>query len=335
MVDCAEVLDTQPTELDLETADELQLYKGREQSLIKHGFLSLYLQAAAFKTLQSRSNTFNYVDAFAGPWNVRDGDYSDSSFDQAIKMLEGVRATLGRNGLAGLKIRFCLCERNRAALNKLRAYAEQNKRYEIHIFEGRFEDNLDAIAKAIPDGFTFTFIDPTGWDIRNQAVFKFLRERGGDFLINFMADHINRHAGFEQVSKSFERFLDDPEWKERYSQLPEFMSGEERILALLIRKMKELRVAKFMPHFSILVPTKNRVKMRLVLGTNVPAGVEVFRDVQAKAELKQFGVRRNIVEEKTRQTSLFSNDFLAHESMEFGGKTNLKLAESKMLELLK
>ena len=82
---------------------ELERYHGREQSYIKHSFLTEYLKVAGYKTLQGRSPTFNFVDAFAGPWNVTDEDnYSDASFDQALRTLESVRASLGRSGVAGL-----------------------------------------------------------------------------------------------------------------------------------------------------------------------------------------------------------------------------------------
>ncbi|QNP42878.1 hypothetical protein H9L15_12585 [Sphingomonas daechungensis] len=47
-------------------AAQLEQYQGREQSFIKHEFLTQYLQTAAYKTLQGRSSTFNFVDAFAG-----------------------------------------------------------------------------------------------------------------------------------------------------------------------------------------------------------------------------------------------------------------------------
>ena len=67
----------------------VEQYRGREQSFIKHEFLTQYLQAAAFKTLQGRSRTFNFVDAFAGPWEVSDtGDLSDTSFAQALNTVQ-------------------------------------------------------------------------------------------------------------------------------------------------------------------------------------------------------------------------------------------------------
>lgn len=84
----------------LNMAADLDLYRDREQSFIKHQFLTKYLQSAAYKTLQGHSPTFNFVDAFAGPWKVSDvAMYSDASFDQAINTLEAVRADLGRRGL--------------------------------------------------------------------------------------------------------------------------------------------------------------------------------------------------------------------------------------------
>ena len=136
-------------------AVELDRYLGREQSYIKHLFLTQYLQAAGYKTLQGRSRTFNFVDAFAGPWHVSDdANYSDASFDQALRTLEAVRANLGRSGVAGLKIRFCFCERRTRSVEELRRYAEQKGNFEIHIFHGSFEDHLDRIASVCRDGFT-------------------------------------------------------------------------------------------------------------------------------------------------------------------------------------
>ena len=185
-------------------------YRDREQSYIKHLFLTEYLREAAFKILQSRSPIFNFVDAFAGPWQVSDDDnYTDASFNQALHTLETVRGFLTGRGLKGLRIRFCFCEKRPEAVERLRAYAKRHSEFEIRIFEGKFEDNLNAISSAIAGGFTFTFIDPTGWDISNTEVFRFLKEQKGEFLLNFMADHINRHADYHKVVDSFGRFLAD------------------------------------------------------------------------------------------------------------------------------
>lgn len=318
---------------------DVELYKGREQSLIKHQFLVQYLQFAAFKTLQSVSPVFNYVDAFAGPWNINDSaEFSDTSFDLAIRMLEEVRAKLGASGLAGLKIRFCLCEKRKESVALLRQYAAMKSRFEIHVFEGEFEENLDAISSRIPDGFTLTFIDPTGWKIKNSKVFTFLKERRGDFLLNFMPDHINRHAEYAQVTASFGNFLANPDWANEYAALPFEWSAEECVLHLLKKKMKDLGVARHVPDFSILVPRKDRIKMRLVLGTNSIKGLQVFRDVQSKAEKSQTIIRNKIRDESTRQNSLFDDASRAQSHLDqdgVGGKLSRQMATSLILDLLK
>ena len=288
---------------------ELDRYHGREQSFIKHLFLTQYLQAAGYKTLQGRSSVFNFVDAFAGPWRVSDeANYSDASFDQAFRTLESVRANLGRSGVAGLKIRFCLCEKRADAVAELRRYAEQKGSLEIHVFHGSFEDSLDQIAGACRDGFTFTFIDPTGWNIRSEPVLEFLREQNGEFLLNFMAEHVNRHAEFPKVAASFGRFLADPGWEADFNALPPDWSNEKRIMHLLKSRMKATRAATYLPDFAIHKPRENRVKMRLVLGTHSAKGLEVFRDVQEKVERTEIEMRNQLHDPSGQHLSLFSED---------------------------
>lgn len=289
-------------------AADLDHYQGREQSYIKHLFLTQYLEAAAYKVLQGRSPTFNFVDAFAGPWRVSNENYSDASFDQALRTLEAVRVDLERNGVTGLKIRFCFCERRASAVARLRDYAASHGQFEIHVFHGSFEDHLDEISAVCADGFTFTFIDPTGWNIRSEPVLDFLRDRNGEFLLNFMAEHVNRHAEYEQVSESFGRFLADPSWTEDFNALPDDWSNERRVLHLLRRKIKEKGAATFLPDMPILKPREERVKMRLVLGTHSERGLEVFRDVQSKVERSEIETRNRLRNEGHAQVSLFADD---------------------------
>ena len=319
------------------TAD-LELYRDREQSFIKHQFLTKYLQAAAYKTLQGHSQTFNFVDAFAGPWKVSDeAKYSDASFDQAINTLEAVRADLGKNGIAGLKVRFCFCEQRPDAVARLREYAATKSRFEIHIFEGAFEDNLDGIAAKLPDGFTFTFIDPTGWNIRNEEVFRFLCDQGGEFMLNFMSDHINRHAEYDEVAGSFGRFLADAQWAEEFSNLPSEWGNERKMLHLMKEAMRTHKVATYVPDFSIMVPKKERVKMRLILGTHSPKGLEVFRDVQEKVEKQEMEMRHNLREGDNPQVSLFSAEDVAafqQEQKGVGCKANRDSAEAVIVDFL-
>ena len=299
---------------------ELDRYLGREQSYIKHLFLTQYLQAAAYKTLQGHSLTFNFVDAFAGPWRVSDEEnYSDASFDQSLRTLEAVRANLGRSGIAGLKIRFCFCERRAQAVAKLRSYAEQKGRFEFHVFHGSFEDHLDNIAAACRDGFTFTFIDPTGWNIRSEPVLEFLRDQKGEFLLNFMAEHVNRHAEYPRVAASFGRFLADPDWEADFNTLPSHWGNERRVMYLLKEKMKATGAATYLPDVPIKKPREDRVKMRLVLGTHSAKGLEVFRDVQEKVERAENRTRHQIRGSIGQQDSLFSDDEVAAMQQDVAG----------------
>ena len=319
-------------------AADLDLYRDREQSFIKHQFLTKYLQAAAYKTLQGHSQTFNFVDAFAGPWKVSDdAKYSDASFDQAINTLEAVRADLGKRGIGGLKIRFCFCEQRPDAVARLRKYAATKGRLEIHIFQGVFEDNLDGIAAKLPDGFTFTFIDPTGWNIRNEEVFRYLRDQNGEFMLNFMSDHINRHAEYDEVAASFGRFLADAQWADEFARLPADLGNERKMLHLMKGAMRTHKVATYVPDFSIMVPKKERVKMRLILGTHSPKGLEVFRDVQEKVEKQEMEMRHNLREGDSPQVSLFSAKDVAafqQEQKGVGCKANRDRAEAVIIDFL-
>ena len=317
----------------------IEHYRDREQSFIKHKFLTQYLQVAAFKTLQVVSPVFNFVDAFAGPWKVSDNaDYADASFSQAIEMLEAVRVVLARDQSKKIKIRFCLCERDSNSAARLREYAQRKKQFEIHVFEGPFEENLSAIAEKIPNGFTFTFIDPTGWNIRSEEVFNFLRERKmGEFMLNFMSDHINRHAEYSKVVTSFGRFLADPDWEHEFSLLPADWSNERRVLHLLKKKMKVSKTATYTPDFEILVPRKDRTKMRLILGTHSEKGLEVFRDIQAKVDLEQTEMRRSLQTHGKLQVDMFTaaDDAVGLQFRDgVGGKVSRDSARLQALQIL-
>ncbi|NMG41797.1 three-Cys-motif partner protein TcmP [Chelativorans sp. ZYF759] len=283
-------------------------YQGREQSFIKHLFLNKYLESAAYKLFQGRSPVFNFVDAFAGPWRVSDTDkYSDASFSQAIETLDAVRRSLLDMRRPGLKVRFRFCERNPASVAKLQQFAAQKPEFDIQVFSGAFEDNLNGIRSACRDGFTFTFIDPTGWNVDSGKIFDFLRNLNGEFLFNFMAEEVNRHAGWDGVAESLGRFLADPAWKAAFEAMPEG-SNETKILQLLKARMKEARVATYLTDMAIRKPREDRIKMRLILGTHSGFGVEVFRSVQEKVEKEAVRTRHAIQTEESGQSQIFPEE---------------------------
>ena len=288
-------------------------YEGREQSYLKHLFLQKYLENAAYKLFQGRSPVFNFVDAFAGPWrNTDTKSQSDTSFALALTTLENVRCILEGIGQRDLKVRFRFCERNPESFTKLRTFATENSKFDIKVFSGAFEDNLGPIEDACRDisgSFTFTFIDPTGWDVDSGPIFAFLKALRGEVLFNFMSEHVNRHAGWEGVAASFGRFLADPGWRSAYETLPDG-PNEEKILKLLKTQMKGTEAATWLPDFAIRKPRENRIKMRLILGTHNAHGVEVFRTVQEKVEKEGFRVRQNIEGRESGKPSLSDGLFI-------------------------
>lgn len=233
--------------------------------------------------------------------------------------MEAVRRALAAKGVSGLRVRYRFCERDPASAAKLSRFAAERREFDIRVYQGSFEDNIDAVGAACRDGFTFTFIDPTGWNIRSERVFAFLRDLNGEFLFNFMAEDVNRHAGWEGVAPSFGRFLADPAWAEKFRSLPDGWSNEVKILVLLKRQMKETGTATYLPDMTILKPLEKRTKMRLVLGTHSVQGVEVFRTIQQKVEIEAMSARHRSAIERSGQPFLFPSNQLAEFEAERDG----------------
>lgn len=312
------------------------LYDGREQTYIKHLFLTQYLKDAAFKIFQGRSRVFNFVDGFAGPWETSTvGALEDTSFSQSIKVLTSVKNDLQSKGITGLKIRFYFCEKDSSAFAKLSEYARQQSDVEILLYPGRFEDNLDEIARAISGGFTFTFIDPTGFKVENAKIAGFLKTQRGEFLFNFMSEHINRYPDFEGVRAAYSALLADEGWRSRYDALPDTLKNEERILAILKEAFVDLKAAKYIADFGVMNPRKDRMQMRLVLGSNSDEAIELFRKTHRRVELSEIETRQSIA--AGNQVSLFSNEFLAEgyqKSHGFGSAGQKAYAEELIVRYL-
>ena len=256
--------------------------------------------------------------------------------------LENVRRILANLGQFNLRVRFRFCERDPVSFAKLQAFAEQKSDFDIKVFCGSFEDNLKQIhaqCSDIRDSFTFTFIDPTGWNVDSRPVFSFLKDLRGEVLFNFMTEHVNRHASWDGVAESVGRFLADPAWRPAFEARPE-ASNEEKILNLFKVKMREASAATFLPDIAIRKPRENRIKMRLILGTHNGHGVAVFRDVQAMVEKEAVRMRQNIQTVESGQPSLFSEDQIIEfeaqrdgvgcpANMDLGAETLLKIVAAK------
>jgi three-Cys-motif partner protein len=137
-------------------------YEGREQTEAKHRTLERYLKKLAYKVgLAQRGVTLNYIDAFAGPWESKTDDLSDTSPAIALKTLLDVREDLARR--TPISVRAFFVSPTMKGVQQLESLRTRFTDAEIEIVPSRFEDAVDAarqFARGGSNPFTFVFIDP-------------------------------------------------------------------------------------------------------------------------------------------------------------------------------
>ncbi len=169
---------------------DLEYYRGREQTYLKHFFLEKYLERVAYIIGFSQPK-FAYVDGFSGPWKSADEEFEDTSFRIALKKLRQVR-----NGLAPHRrypgIRCLFIERDVAAYEELRSVVNDRSDVTVRALHGEFEDLIPEILNFIGNSFSLVFIDPTGWKgFGLRKIEPLLRQTSGEVIVNFMFDHIS------------------------------------------------------------------------------------------------------------------------------------------------
>jgi three-Cys-motif partner protein len=175
------------------------LYEGREQTLAKHIILKGYLQALAFKILQSPHEVLTYVDGYSGPWRTQTESFSDTSFMIAINVLKDAQDSILKATGKRKTVRCLLIEKDAAAHRKLSSavsvHNDPGNKFFIETVHGEFEEATDRIVKCVGNSFALVFIDPTGWTgYAYDRIKSVLQHRQGEVLINFMYDHANRFA---------------------------------------------------------------------------------------------------------------------------------------------
>jgi three-Cys-motif partner protein len=200
--------------------DGAELYEDREQTLVKHEILKGYLERFAF-IVGSKWDTITYVDCFAGPWNVRSQNLSDSSFAIALEKLRLAREYhASRNRY--IKLRCFFLEKDPTAYKELEAFAKDVKDAVVKPLNAAFEDSISQITKFIHEGgqnsFPFIFIDPKGWNgIAIETIRPLLEIKPSEVLVNFMTDFIKRfiNSPDDQTQASFTRLLGSEQAKSR------------------------------------------------------------------------------------------------------------------------
>ncbi|MBL8622160.1 MAG: three-Cys-motif partner protein TcmP [Myxococcales bacterium] len=278
-------------------------YEGREQSAAKHEILRTYLQRLAYKVgLSSPGVTLNYVDAFAGPWQSKLADLSDTSPAIALRTLLDVQADL-RKHQRDVHVRAFFVSREAAGVSQLASLRERFPGADIVVVESEFEGALDRARRFLREGpnpFGFVFIDNTGWTgFGLRAITPLLREGRNEVLINFMTDYIKRFANEDDAlySASIDRLYGDASCRNEWRGLTG-AEREDQMLATYCRCVRNAGSYRHCISTVVLKPTEDRTYFHLVYGTNSDEGLVTFRDVEKRGIEFQ---RRERAEAKQRK----------------------------------
>ncbi len=289
-----------------------EAYVGREQTQAKHFILRQYLQTLAFKLLQGQHSVLTYVDGFSGPWESKTEDFSDTSFMIAIGVLKDALKRLKNDGKKR-EIRCFFVEQNLSAYRRLNgavmAHHDPANGIYIDTFHGPFEQAIPAILEFVGRSFALTFIDPTGWTGYGfDKTAPILRHRPGEVLVNYMFDHINRFAGWDDPKNiaSFNDILGGPGWTQRVdNNLPK----GEAVEKLFCEQFQTAGAFNYVLSTHI-AKLANRPHFAIAYGTRSPAGLKAFRQIEYDA-LRQHDRNRSQArqahsERKTGQPDMFA-----------------------------
>lgn len=318
---------------------DIEYYRGREQTYLKHFFLERYLERVTY-VIGNSYPEFAYVDGFSGPWRSKDEAFEDTSFIIAINTLRKVRDGLAKVGKKP-RIRCLFIEKDPEAFRALQNAISSVSDLEVKALPGEFEQLIPKVLDFNGRSFSLVFIDPTGWTgFGLRKITPILRHRPGEVLVNFMFDHINRFLDDPrpEIAQSFDELLGGPGWD---TALQAGKSREDAIVELYRERMRMAGGFKHVTSTRILKPVSDRSYFYLVYGTRHPKGLIEFRNVEKKAVEEQERVRSTAKQahdvERTGQEELFSAAALmtGPPSFEEERAAKLRMAESRFRVLLR
>ena len=292
------------------------LYVGREQSFVKHLILRNYLQRFA-QIIGQRWPSITYVDCFAGPWQSKSDDLSDTSFGIAVSELRKARLSLSQTFQRNVKIRAFFLEEDKEAYERLNAFAKQQFDMEIMTLNLRLEDAVSEIVdfiKSENDTFPFILIDPKGWSGFDIEVIKpLLKLRPGEVLVNFMIEHIRRFVEWDKETNknSFVRLFGSESFLAKiYGLQPS--ERDDVIAQTYLETLKSVGEFEFGSMALVLHPEHDRRFFYLPYVTRNPKGIEVFKDAEQRTmpAMEQLRARasQRIRVTRTSQRELFGTD---------------------------
>ena len=275
------------------------------------------------------------MDCFSGPWNVRSEELSDSSFSIAIQELRKARETYLSRG-HDIALRCFFIEKDLAAYQKLRQFANGIDDVEIETRNSLFEDAIPEILTFVKNGhgsFPFIFVDPMGWTgFPMDVIAPLLRLEPGEVLINFMTKDIRRfiESPQQETQESFARLFGSASIKDRLESL-QGLDREDAAVSEYRARVVETGGFASSALAIVLHPQNNSTHFHLIYATRHDKGIEVFKDVERKAMAEMEEARANAQkrtrETKTAQVEMFGGEVL-HDSSYYESLRNRYLAKS-------
>lgn len=295
---------------------EEDLYRGREQTQVKHAILREYLERFAH-IIGFKWDTITYVDCFSGPWNVRSDELKDSSFSIALHELRKARDTHRQRGQQ-LRLRCMFLEKERGPFARLKAFADNVKDAEVVALNqeltSAINDVRDFIRQGGTNSFPFIFIDPTGWKgFEMGLIAPLLRLRPCEVLINFMTDYIRRFIDHpdEATREQFAALFGSGDYKTRVQKLTDPKDREDELFRAYAENVRETGSFNYTCAAIILYPEIDRPFFHLIYATRNRKGVEVFKNAEKQAMGVMAATRAKAKQtkrvKKTSQPELFSD----------------------------
>lgn len=309
-----------------------ELYRGREQTYVKHFVLKRYLERVAYNIF-SFEQDFVYVDGFSGPWKSANEKYDDTSFKIALDQLRSVKQGMLERQNKTVNFRCLFIEKETKPFQELQAAVSEIEDIEINVLNGSFEDHIADVISFVRNNFSLIFIDPTGWEgFPMQKIAPLLNLRG-EVMINFMSDFINRFIEDPrpEIAATIDRLFGEnwqPEWN---ALLEKGLSREAAAIEVYTSRLKLSGNFQHVTSTRILKPTADRSYFYLIYGTQHWKGIDEFRKIEEKAVAVQENIRNeakyNKNVDQTGQPSLFGHQIMETSVNKFEDE---KAAQSKI-----
>ncbi len=284
-----------------------ELYRGREQTLVKHKLLRTYLGGFGH-AIGLTYGAVTYVDCFSGPWRAHSQKYEDTSFAIAVDELKKARETVRRMGRE-LTVRCLFIEKKHTAYSQLHSFAESTQDAGLHIrtIEGRFEDKVGEIVsfvRAEPNSRPFIFIDPRGWKaIGMSTIAPLLRLTPGEVLINLMTSHLRRFVKYKNERELF----GGDEYVARIQGL-HGLDLDDEIVRVYSEAVKRCGSYAYTCAAVILRPEVDTPHYRLVFASRHPLGLEKFKEAERSA-MKDMQTVRPEAKKRSREERTLQLEF--------------------------